>query len=177
MSKQISPTMPGGKTSTGKQPGGDQLKEKMMPGQGPYTEEELKRKDELLRDAMDAEDEFGADELERFSANFRELEYRRLAQLFGLDADEFVRRCELRKDPFVIVVSMGKNIPEDEVTEADRKLVKDWSFGVSQGPPASDIVDPMNYFGPRGAATVRLTTREPPFQEIPTRRKKDGDGE
>lgn len=151
------------------------MKEKMMPGQKPYTEEELKKKDELLRDALEAEDEFEPDELERFSVNFRELENRRLAQLFGLDADEFVRRCELRKDPFVIVVSMGMNIPEEEVTKADRALVKDLTFGHRCISPC--VVDPMNYFGPRGTATGRLSTGEPDLQNIPIRRKKDGDGE
>jgi len=44
---------------------------KMMPGQTPYTLEEAQKLDQMLRDAMDAEDEFDLDELERHADSVR----------------------------------------------------------------------------------------------------------
>jgi hypothetical protein len=41
------------------------MSEKMLPGQETYTEEQKRQKDEMLRDACEAEEEFDLDELER----------------------------------------------------------------------------------------------------------------
>ena len=147
-----------------------------MPGQRPYTEEEQKRKDDLLRKATEAEQEFSLDELEQYSDESRRLELILVARTFGVDINEYVERCGSRKDPFIVLGSMLKGIPEEEVTKADRMIYKDRLFGVRYGVPASNIVDYMNYFGPRGVTTGRLTTREPRMQNIPIRSKKDGDG-
>lgn len=47
---------------------------KMMPGQTPYTLEEAQQLDQMLRGAMEAEEEFDLDELERHAEKERERE-------------------------------------------------------------------------------------------------------
>ncbi len=49
----------------------------MIPGQEPYTDEQRSKLDEMLRDAMDAEDEFDVDELEREAARDQRADWKR----------------------------------------------------------------------------------------------------
>lgn len=51
---------------------------KMMPGQEPYTQEERKRLDDLMRAACEAEVEVDIDELERFSMKIEDVKNKAL---------------------------------------------------------------------------------------------------